>query len=67
MEERVTELETRLAFQEHTLQVLNDIVTAQQRQIEDLQHRAELLAERLRALQPSNIASDEEEIPPPHY
>jgi uncharacterized coiled-coil protein SlyX len=37
LEERVTDLESRLAFQDDTIQALNDELVAQQRVIERLQ------------------------------
>ncbi len=36
MEERLIELETKLSFQDKTLQELIDIITAQQQQIDQL-------------------------------
>ena len=36
MEDRIEDLETRLAFQEHMLEQLNQAVTSQQRQLDDL-------------------------------
>jgi SlyX protein len=67
MEDRLIELETRLAFQEHTLQELNEVVTAQQRQLDRIEQQIAELAERLHALKASPLASEAEETPPPHY
>ncbi|MEW5756223.1 MAG: SlyX family protein [Pseudomonadota bacterium] len=67
MEDRIIELETRLAFQEDTLQQLNDIVTRQQDQIDLLHRRLLTLTDQMRSLAPSNIAPQSEETPPPHY
>ena len=67
MEERLIELESRLAFQEHTLQELNDIVAAQQQEIGILRLALQELDKRLRAMAPQPVASVEEEAPPPHY
>ena len=64
---RVVELETRLAFQEHTLQSLNDVVTRQQQQIETLVREIQALKDRLRAAAPSPVGPLEDEKPPPHY
>lgn len=61
------ELETRLAFQEHTLQALNDVVTGQQQQIEALVREIQTLKDRLRAAAPSLVGPLEDEKPPPHY
>lgn len=64
---RIVELETRLAFQEHTLQALNDVVTRQQQQIETLVREVHALKDRLCAAAPSLVAPIEDEKPPPHY
>ena len=64
---RITELETRLAFQEHTLHALNDVVTRQQQQIEALIREIDTLKDRLRAAAPSPVGPLEDEKPPPHY
>lgn len=65
--EQLIELETRLAFQEHTLQALNDVVTRQQQQIEALVREIQTLKDRLRAATPSPVGPLEDEKPPPHY
>lgn len=63
----LVELETRLAFQEHTLQALNDVIVRQQQQIEALVSEIEVLKDRLRAAAPSLVGPIEDEKPPPHY
>lgn len=50
MEERLIELETRLAFQEKTLEELNEVVVHQQQQIDRLEEELSLLTTRLRPL-----------------
>lgn len=67
MEERIVELESKLAFQESTIQELNDIVAKQETLIEKLQRDLQHLQEHVKSITPSNIASEEEETPPPHY
>ncbi|MCW8874547.1 MAG: SlyX family protein [Gammaproteobacteria bacterium] len=67
MEERLIELESRVSFQEHTLQELNDILTAQQQELGALRLAVQELDRRLRALAPTPLAGAEEETPPPHY
>ena len=64
---RLVELETRLAFQEHTLHELNEAVTRQQQQIEALVREIETFKDRLRAAAPSPVGPPEDEKPPPHY
>lgn len=67
LEKRLVEFETRLAFQDHTLQALNDVVTRQQQQIEALVREIQALKDRLRAAAPSPVGPLEDEKPPPHY
>jgi SlyX protein len=66
LELRVMELETRLAFQEDTIQALNDEMVGQQRIIERLQLQIAALAKRQEDMQ-SGFGMSEEEAPPPHY
>lgn len=63
----IVEFETRLTFQEHTLQALNDVVTRQQQQMEALVREVNTLKDRLRAAAPSPVGPLEDEKPPPHY
>jgi len=67
MDERMTELESRFAFHEDTLERLNAVVVRQQRQMDVLQASVEELRRQLRSIQPSLIAHPAEETPPPHY
>ncbi len=64
---RVVELETRVAFQDQTVQELNETVIRQQREIDNLTRELETLRGRLRALTPSPVVPPDEETPPPHY
>jgi SlyX protein len=67
MNERLTELEVRLAFQEKTILDLNEVVTQQQRRIDRLAQELEAVKSRLAALAPALVIPQEEEKPPPHY
>ena len=64
---RLTELETKVMFQEHTIETLNKALIEQQFIIDKLQLQLRYLATKLSDLQPSNIATMAEETPPPHY
>jgi len=50
MEERLIELETRVAFQEKTIEELNEVITKQQEQIDLLAEEIKLLTAQLRPL-----------------
>lgn len=61
------ELETKIAFQEQTIEELNQALVNQQFDLEKLQLQVKNLAERLQGVVGSNVASRSEETPPPHY
>ncbi|HEC16691.1 MAG TPA: SlyX family protein [Sedimenticola sp.] len=67
MNKQLTDLQTRLAFQEDGIEELNRTVARQARELDELRHELEELRRQLRALTPSNIASEAEETPPPHF
>ncbi|MCW9715653.1 MULTISPECIES: SlyX family protein [unclassified Avibacterium] len=64
---QIAELETKVAFQEHAIEELNQALVEQQFILEKMQLQLRHLAAKLKDLQPSNIASQAEETPPPHY
>lgn len=67
MDERIVDLETRLAFQEDTLTHLNDVVAEQEQRIMRLERQLKEAVALLRAITPENLATPAEETPPPHY
>ena len=66
LESRIMELESRLAFQDDTIQALSDELVEQNRRIERMQLQLTVLARRQGELSgQAGIAEDE--APPPHY
>jgi len=63
-EERITELETKVAFMEQTNQELSDLIYAQQQQID--KHLRDI-ARNLESLQESHEQSNPADEKPPHY
>lgn len=66
-EAAIEQLQMKVAFQEHTIEELNDALTAQQYQIEKMQVQLKHLMDKITNLEPSSIAKLSEETPPPHY
>ncbi|NNG13826.1 MAG: SlyX family protein [Gammaproteobacteria bacterium] len=67
MDERITELETKLAYQEAALQSMSDEMATQQKLIDSLLVDIQQLKKEVRAGQPSPMMKPSEEPPPPHY
>ena len=67
LEDRIAELEMKIAFQEQLLDELNQALVQQQFNMDKIQLQLRYLARKLKDMQPSNIASQTEETPPPHY
>jgi len=65
LRERIEVLETRLTFQDETIETLNNTVTAQWLKIDALARQLEALSERLREAE-ANVSGAANE-PPPHY
>ena len=63
--QRISELETRLEFQDDTIAQLNAALVAQQKKLFDLEKTLQLLAQQLREQTPDAPLSIEP--PPPHY
>jgi uncharacterized coiled-coil protein SlyX len=71
MSDELIDLQTTIAFQEHNLGELTDIVTAQQKQLDLLRTELQLLRERIGYLegalhqsgQPFSVVDEK----PPHY
>ena len=66
LEERVTDLESQLAFQDDTIQALSDVLATQQHAVERLQLQMAALLKRQEEMA-GQFETFEEEAPPPHY
>ncbi len=67
LQKQVDDLETKLSFQELTIEALNQEVIRLNDLVADQQHKLQLIIQKLSATEPSNIATQAEETPPPHY
>ena len=66
LQERVMDLESRLAFQDDTIQALNDVLVSQQNAVDRLQLQIAALLKRQEEMG-GQFESFEDEAPPPHY
>ncbi len=66
-EEKIIDIETKLAHQEHLLSALNDALSNQQAQIADLEQLCRSLVERIRVLSEAGAGNANDEERPPHY
>ncbi|WP_028765822.1 SlyX family protein [Shewanella fidelis] len=67
LENRVEELEMKVAFQDGTIEELDQQVIKLNKALAAQQEQLRLLINKLQAVEPSNMASQAEETPPPHY
>lgn len=67
-EDRIIELESRLAWQDDLLEQLNQTVARQEKRISELERYLELVSERYRTLSETVEAlTPPEDSAPPHY
>ena len=66
MEQRIEQLETRVAFQDETLNQLSDIVAGQRKELDQLQQEITELKARFREIRVTAVNPQEPETPP-HY
>ncbi len=66
LENRIADLEVKLAFMDDTIESLNQVISKQDRSIEDLWRANKLLKETIKESQQGN-GEQAEDLPPPHY
>jgi len=64
---RIEALETKIAYQERTIEELNNALTGQWKQIDMLTKQVERLSDRIKSVEDSAPSSATDEPPPPHY
>ena len=67
LQQRIEELETKVAFQEETIEQLHTELFEQQKSVLTLQTQMNVVINKMKSMQPSNMASESDETPPPHY
>ena len=67
MENRIIDLESKLAFQDETINDLNEVITDQQQQLDQLREEIRLLNLRISSVAENSSVSEEKDPPPPHY
>ncbi|MDA0150514.1 SlyX family protein [Vibrio sp. LaRot3] len=67
LELRIDDLECQLAFQEQTIESLNEALSQQQLLITKMQDQMKYVVGKVKNMDSSNLADSSEETPPPHY
>ncbi len=67
LETRINDLECQLAFQEDTIEALNQALSQQQQTISRMQDQMKFIAGKLKNVNESPMADQSQETPPPHY
>lgn len=67
MQNKIEDLECKLAFQEQAIDELNDALSQQQILITKMQQQMTYVAKKVKNIDTSNLADASEETPPPHY
>ena len=67
MENKIIDLESKLAFQDETINELNEVITDQQNQLDQLREEIRLLNLRIASVAEASNTSEEKEPPPTHY
>lgn len=66
-EQRLIDLETKVSYQEENLRILDEVVTRQQKQLEQLEEACRHLAERVARVGQDVFKGTADDEVPPHY
>ena len=66
-ENRINDLETKIAYQEHTIQELNDVIYQQQLRIDKVEIMCKHLMDRIQTMSESSGGEQPGNERPPHY
>jgi len=67
MDERLIEIETKVAYQEHTISELNDVIYRQQQQIDQLERICKALTDSVQDMAENTTSNTGGHEKPPHY
>ena len=67
MDERLIEIETKVAYQEHTIAELNDVIYRQQQQIDQPERICKALTDRIQDIAETVVTDKGGYEKPPHY
>ncbi|ADT85253.1 SlyX family protein [Vibrio sp. Vb2880] len=65
--QRIDDLECKVAFQEQTIDELNEALSHQQLLITKMQDQMKYVVGKVKNMDTSNLADPSQETPPPHY
>jgi SlyX protein len=67
IDNRIEQLEMKVAFQDDNIETLNDEIFEQQRKLQILTEQVAYLVEKLKEAEPDNGGISEVDMRPPHY
>ena len=67
MENKIIDLQSKLAFQDEAINELNEVITDQQSQLDQLREEIRLMSLRIASVAEASNVTEEKEPPPPHY